>query len=100
MRPPPLTIWRYTAIELGRLVLLTTSVLVVVIVFAAAVRYTAAGKLGPLETLRFMGLAMVPMLQYALPFAAGFGATLAYHRIAQDNELKAAAASGLSHRAL
>lgn len=97
---PPLTIWRYTLIELWRLVVLTTAVLVVVIVFAAAVRYTAAGKLGPLETLRFMGLAMVPMLQYALPFAAGFGATLAYHRMAQDNELKAAAASGVSHRSL
>jgi lipopolysaccharide export system permease protein len=96
----PVTLWRYTAVELWRLVLLTTSVLVVVIVFAAAVRYTAAGKLGPLETLRFMVLAMVPMLQYALPFAAGFGATLAYHRMAQDNELKAAAASGVSHRSL
>jgi lipopolysaccharide export LptBFGC system permease protein LptF len=97
---PSLTLWRYATIELWRLMLLTCAVLVVVIVFAAAVRYTAAGKLGPLETLRFMGLAMIPMLQYALPFAAGFGATLAYHRMAQDNELKAAAASGISHTAL
>jgi lipopolysaccharide export LptBFGC system permease protein LptF len=97
---PSLTLWRYTTVELWRLMLLTAAVLVVVIVFAAAVRYTAAGKLGPLETLRFMALATVPMLQYALPFAAGFGATLAYHRMAQDNELKAAAASGISHLAL
>ena len=47
-----------------------------------------------------MGLAMVPMLQYVLPFAAGFGATLAYHRQTSENELTAAKASGVSHRAL
>jgi lipopolysaccharide export LptBFGC system permease protein LptF len=97
---PPLTIWRYTLLELGKLVGLSTAVLVTVIVFAAAVRYTAVGRLSALDTLRFMALASVPMLQYALPFAAGFGATLAYHRMASDNELRAAAASGVSHRAL
>jgi lipopolysaccharide export LptBFGC system permease protein LptF len=96
----PATIWKFTLYELARLVLLTAAVLVSVIVFAAAVRYTAAGKLSALGTLKFMALAAVPMLQYALPFAAGFGATLAYHRMASDNELKAAAASGISHRAL
>mgnify|MGYP000423281398 CR=1 FL=1 len=37
-----------------------------------------------------MLLAMPPMLQYALPFAACFGATLAYHRFAADNEAVAA----------
>jgi lipopolysaccharide export LptBFGC system permease protein LptF len=96
----PSTIWKYTLLELTRLVLLTAALLVTVIVFAAAVRYTAAGKLSALDTLKFMAMAAVPMLQYALPFAAGFGATLVYHRMASDNELKAAAASGVSHRAL
>jgi lipopolysaccharide export LptBFGC system permease protein LptF len=47
-----------------------------------------------------MGLAVVPMLQYVLPFAAGFGATLAYHRMTHDNELTGAKAGGISHRAL
>ncbi|MCP4497461.1 MAG: LptF/LptG family permease, partial [Phycisphaeraceae bacterium] len=38
----------------------------------------------------------VPMLEYALPFAAGFGATLVMHRLATDNEILAMGASGLS----
>jgi lipopolysaccharide export LptBFGC system permease protein LptF len=96
----PWTIWRHVFFEMWRLLLLTTAVLVTVVSFAVTVRYTAEGKLGPLETLRFMSLAMVPMLQYVLPFAAGFGATLAYHRQSADNELTAAKASGVSHRSL
>ncbi len=96
----PLTLWRYAFGELWRIILISAGVLVVVISFAATVRYTAAGKLGPLETLTFMFYAIPPMLQYALPFAAGFGATLAYHRMTQDNEMTAAAASGISHRAI
>lgn len=96
----PWTIWRYTFLELFRLLLLTTAILVAVISFAATVRYIADGRLGPVETIRYMLLAMPPMLQYALPFAAGFAATLTYHRMGQDNELTAAAASGISHRAL
>lgn len=86
--------------ELIRLVAITTVILVGVIAFAAAVKPLADGKIGPLETLKFMGLAMVPMLQYALPFSAGFGATLAYHRFAQDNEAVASYAGGVSHRAV
>ncbi|MEO1510773.1 MAG: LptF/LptG family permease, partial [Planctomycetota bacterium] len=94
------TLWRYATIELWRLVLLSAAVLVVVIAFAVAVKPLADGTLGPAEALRFMALASVPMLAYALPFAAAFGATLAYHRMAQDNEVIAALAGGLSHRAL
>lgn len=96
----PWTIWRYASLELWRLVLMTTAVVVTVLAFAATVKPLADGKLGTLEALRFMLLAVLPMLQYALPFAAGFGATLAYHRLAQDNELAAARVSGLSHYAL
>lgn len=99
-RPPPTTLWRFTFFELWRVILLTTVVLVTVIAFAAAVKPLADGKLGPLDALRFMALATVPMMQYALPFAASFGATLAYHRMAQDNEIIAAHAGGVSHRAL
>ncbi|MCC6659315.1 MAG: LptF/LptG family permease [Phycisphaerales bacterium] len=93
----PWTIWRYTSAELWRLVLLTSAVVVVVIAFAATIKPLADGKLGAAEALRLMFIAIVPMSQYALPFAAGFGATLAYHRLAADNELAAARASGLSH---
>ncbi len=96
----PWTIWRYAMLELGRLLLLTTGALVVVVSFAATVKPLAAGRLGPLDTLRFMVLAIPPMLQYALPFAGGFAATLAYHRMAQDNELTAARAGGIGHASL
>lgn len=86
--------------EAGRLIALSCAVLVAVIAFAAAVKPLADGLLGPVDALRFMTLAIVPMLAYALPFAAGFGATLAYHRMAQDNELLASYAGGISHRSL
>jgi len=96
----PWTIWRYTLLDLWRLLLLTTAILVAVISFAATVRHIADGRLGPIDTIKFMFMAMPPMLLYALPFAAGFAATLSYHRMSEDNELRAAAASGVSHRAL
>jgi lipopolysaccharide export LptBFGC system permease protein LptF len=94
------TLWRYSLAELWRLIVLTTGVLVAVIAFAAAIKPLADGKIGPLDMLKFMGLAVVPMMEFALPFAAGFAATLAYHRLAQDNELTAAHASGVSHRSV
>jgi len=94
------TIWSHTLFEMWRLILMTTAILVTIIAFAATVKYIAEGRLGAIQALRFMVLAMLPMLQYALPFAAGFGTTLAYHRMASDNELTAAHAGGVSHRSL
>lgn len=96
----PLTLWFYTLAELVKLVALTSAVLVTVIAFAMSVKFLADGKLDPIDTFRVMLMAMVPAMQYALPFAACFGATLAYHRLAADNELTAAYAGGISHRAL
>ncbi|MEM9065783.1 MAG: LptF/LptG family permease [Planctomycetota bacterium] len=98
MRPrTPVTLWRHTLWELFKLIAITAIALVVIIAFAAGVRWVAEGKLGALELLRFSALASVPMLAYALPFAAGFGATLTFHRMAQDNEVSAAHAGGMSH---
>jgi len=99
-RRPPFLVWRFILVDVWRLLLLTTAVLVTVLSFAAAVRFLADGRLGPIETVRFMLLAMPPMLQYALPFAAGFGATLAYHRWASDNEITACHAAGIGHRSI
>lgn len=96
----PWTLWVSMSVELGRLVLLTTAVLVAVIAFALSIKPLASGQLGPAEAVRFMAMAMPPMLAYALPFASCFGATLAYHRMVQDNEILAAHAGGLSHRAV
>lgn len=93
-------LWRHISGELWKLMLLATTVLVAVIAFAATVKPLADGKLTAVEAVRFMLLAVPPMLAYALPFAAGLAATLTYHRFAQDNELVAAHAGGLSHRSV
>lgn len=99
-RRPPWIVWAYVASEMWRLILLTTSVLLCVTAFGVSVKYLADGKLGAADSLRIMFLAMPPMLHYVLPFAACFGATLAYHRLAADNEALACHAGGISHRAL
>lgn len=96
----PRTLWRYVTADLWRLFLLTAAILVSVISFAAGIKPLAEGKLGPAEMLKFMLLAVPPMLAYAVPFAAGFAATLAYHRMSQDNETIAAHAGGVSHRSI
>ena len=94
------TIWWYLWRELVRLLLITATVVVVVTSFAVAVKPLADGRLGPLDTLKLMALASIPMLQYALPFAAGFAATLAYHRMSSENELNACYAGGISHKSV
>ncbi len=99
-RRPSITLWRATIADLAKLVVMSTVVLVSVIAFAATVKPLSDGTLQAGDLLRFMLLAMVPMLAYALPFAAGFAATLVYHRVATDNEATAAHASGISHRSL
>lgn len=92
------TLWRSISIEFWRLLLLTTAVLVVTIAFAATIKPLADGKLPPDLALRFMFHAIPPMLAYAMPFAAGFAATIAIHRMSSENEVTAVYASGISHK--
>ena len=89
---------RYVAVELLKTILVTTGVLVTVIAFGATVKPLVRNLLGGFDIVRYVGLASIPMLQYALPFASGFGATLVMHRLASDNEVIAMSASGLSYR--
>jgi lipopolysaccharide export LptBFGC system permease protein LptF len=96
----PLELYLYIGRELLRLFLLTGFVLVWIIAFAAAVKPISEGQLSVADTLRYLTLGLVPMLPFAAPFAAGFAATLSYHRLASDNELLAAVASGISYRAV
>jgi len=94
----PVTIWRFLLGQLLKLLALTALILVAVLSFVGAVRLFANGTLGVIETLQLAGWLTIPMLQYALPFAGGFAATLAYHRMSQDNELTACYAGGIAHR--
>ena len=94
----PWILWRHLLAELLKVLLLTAVVIVVVVAFGAAIKPLADNALGPGSVLKYVGLATIPMMQFALPFAAGFAATIVLHRFAADNELVAMAASGLRHR--
>jgi lipopolysaccharide export system permease protein len=87
--------------DLLRVALLTTAVLVTVIAFGAAIKPLAREMLLTAgQTAKYIVLAIVPMLQFALPFAAGFAGTMSLHRMAEDNEIVAASVSGISYRRL
>ncbi len=96
----PFTLWRATLADMLRLAALSTAVLVMVIALAATVKPLSDGALRAADLLRFVGLMVVPMMAYALPFAAGFASTLVYHRIAAEREAIAAYAAGISHKSL
>ncbi len=97
----PLRLYRYMLLEMLRVILITTLVLVTVIAFGAVIKPLAnESLLTASQAFKYVFLAMVPMLQYSIPFAAGFGSTLAMHRIANDNEIMAMAVSGISYRVI
>ncbi len=83
-----------------RLISMAAAVLVAVIAMAGAVKPLSDGFLQAENFVKFIAYAMLPMLAYALPFAAGFGVTLVYHRLSSENESTAAHAGGVSHAAL
>jgi hypothetical protein len=87
---------RYMAGELLKTILLTATILVAVIAFGTAIKPLSRNLLGGADILQYVIFAMVPMMEYALPFAAGFGATLVMHRLAGDNEILAMNSCGLS----
>lgn len=94
----PRILLRHIIADLLRLNLLTTSVLVAVIAFGAAIRPIMQNLLGAEDLLEFVLLASIPMLQFAIPFGAAFAGTLVYARLAADNEVLAMSAAGLSYR--
>ena len=96
----PWIIWRSTSIEVLRTLVLGAVALVTLIAFIGAVRPLADGRIGLMDAVRLFALLAVPMLQFALPFAAGFAATIGYHRAASENETTAAHAAGIAHRTL
>ncbi len=94
--PPILS--RYLLGELVRVFGLTLVVLVTVIAFGAAIKPMIEDQLmSAAMALKYVLLATIPMLEFALPFAAGFAATLTLHRFTTDNEILAASVSGISY---
>lgn len=88
---------RYLIGDLLRVIGLTTAVLVTVIAFGATIKPLASGLLAPGDILQYVLLAIVPMLQFAIPFAAGFGATIVLQRMTAENEVLAVSAGGVSY---
>lgn len=94
----PGILFRHIFIELLKVLLVTTAILGTVVSFGATIKPLSENILGPADLLRFMGFITVPMMQYALPFAAAFAGTIVYHRLTTDNEVVAMAASGIPYR--
>ncbi len=91
----PWILHRHMFAEVARVVVLTTVVVVMVVAFGAVIKPMSSNLLGPGGIAKYVAIATVPMLQFALPFAAGFGATLVTHRFAAENELLAMSTSGM-----
>lgn len=100
MRTDSSILLKHVLVEITKVLLLTTGVMVIVVAFGAVIRPLAQNLLGPLGVAKYVALATVPMLQFALPFAAGFAATLVTHRMVSDNEFLAMSVSGLSYRSI
>lgn len=95
----PWLLYRYIIRDLLRVLGLTAGVLVTVIAFGATIKPLANDTLlDAAQTAKYMALAIVPMLQFALPFSAGFAATITMHRMTNDNEILAMSAGGISYR--
>ena len=96
----PRTLYLYILRELLRVLLLSAAVLVVVLSFATAIKPLADGLLGPATLVRFVLYTIPTLLPIVLPFAGAFAATLVFTRLANDNEILACLAGGLSYRTI
>ena len=94
----PRLLWRYTCAELLKVMSLTTLVLVVVIAFGATIKPLVQNQIDPLDVGKYAFFASVPMLQFAIPFAAGFAATVVMHRMTIENEVLVMSVSGVPYR--
>ncbi len=96
----PWTLYRYILKDLLKLLVLSTTTLVLVISLAGAAQPLSEGLLRPAALLRFVLYSIPAVLQFAVPYAAAFAATALFFRMKNDNEVLAASAAGLSYRAL
>jgi lipopolysaccharide export system permease protein len=94
------TLYRYILWDLLKLLVISASVLVTVISFAAAIKPLSDGLLSAGSLLKFVGYTAPTMLAFVLPFAGAFASTLVFLRLAGDNEVTAMSASGLSYASI
>mgnify|MGYP002626823928 CR=1 FL=1 len=89
----PFTLYRYMLWELLRLMAIATVVLIQVMSIAASIKPLSEGIFDGPTYIRFVFYMMPSMLEFALPFAGAFAATLLYCRMTNDNEILACTAS-------
>lgn len=94
----PKRFYTYLILDVLKQFAITALILVVVIAFGAAIKPLSSDQLlSGLDTVKYLFLALVPMLQFAIPFSAAFATTLVLHRMSQDNEIIAISLSGQSY---
>ncbi len=94
----PWRFYRYMLFDVLRQFAITAVILVIVIAFGAAIKPLSSDSLlTGWDTMKYLFLAIIPMLQFALPFAGAFAVTISLHRMAQDNEFIAMSVSGQSY---
>ncbi len=94
------TLHWYILRELLRIFVLTSSVLTTILAFGGTFRPLTKEGLTLVQLLRVLMDLMPAMLAYSIPLAALFAAVIVYWRLATDNELTGARASGVSYVAL
>jgi lipopolysaccharide export LptBFGC system permease protein LptF len=90
------TLHRYIFRELARIFILTTFGLTLILSLGLILEPIQKFGVGPRQVIHLLGLFLPVTLTFVLPIAALFAATLAYGRLAGDNELDACKASGIS----
>ena len=94
----PKRFYTYLILDVLKQFAITALILVVVIAFGAAIKPLSSDQLiSGWDTVKYLMLALVPMLQFAIPFSAAFATTLVLHRMSQDNEIVAIALCGQSY---
>lgn len=94
------TLHWYILRELLRIFMVTSSVLTTILAFGGTFRPLTKEGLTLLQLLRVLTDLMPAMLAYSIPLAALFAAVIVYWRLATDNELTGARASGVSYVSL
>jgi len=90
------TLHRYIFRELTRIFILTSFALTLILSLGLVLEPIQKFGVGPGQVIHLLGFFVPVTLTFVLPIAALFAATLAYGRLAGDNELDACKASGIS----
>ncbi len=96
----PWTLYRYILRDLVRLLLISAAALVLVVSLAGAAKPLSEGLLRPAALGRYILYTTPTVLEFTIPYAAAFAATVVFCRMKNDNEVLVCGTAGLSYRAI